>query len=66
MIAFRFNAEELRALCLDFNVDYENLGGDGKLAKALRLVSHMDHRGRSDELIKRLNESRPEDAWPTM
>ncbi len=66
MIAVYFNDEELRSLCLSLNVDYESLGGDGKKARAERLVSHMERHGRSEELLSTLNALRKHVAWPAL
>lgn len=66
MIALHFDEEELRTLCLLLNIDYESLGGDGKRAKAERLVGYLDRRGRSDELLDKLDQLRPRVAWPTV
>jgi hypothetical protein len=66
MIALHFDEDELRTLCLLLNIDYESLGGDGKRAKAERLVGYMDRRGRADELLGKLDQLRPRVAWPTV
>jgi len=66
MIALHFDEDELRTLCLLLNIDYESLGGDGKRAKAERLVGYLDRRGRSDELLDKLDQLRPRVAWPTV
>ncbi|MCC6603091.1 MAG: hypothetical protein IT327_07770 [Anaerolineae bacterium] len=66
MIALHFDEEELRTLCLLLNIDYESLGGDGKRAKAERLVGYLDRRGRTDELLEKLDQLRPKVAWPSV
>lgn len=66
MIALHFDEEELRTLCLLLNIDYESLGGDGKRAKAERLVGYLDRRGRTDELLEQLDQLRPKVAWPSV
>jgi len=66
MIALHFDEDELRTLCLLLNIDYESLGGDGKRAKAERLVGYLDRRGRSEELLGKLDQLRPRVAWPTV
>ena len=34
MVTNRFNTAELRTLCFDLQIDYDDLGGEGKEAKA--------------------------------
>lgn len=46
----KFNLEELKSLCFDLGVDFENLGGTGKSAKARELVLYMQRRGNLDRL----------------
>ncbi len=66
MIAQRFDEDELRTLCLLLNIDFESLGGDGKRARAERLVGYLDRRGRTDELLEKLDQLRPKVAWPSV
>ena len=66
LISVHFSDEELRELCLLLGVDFESLGGDGKKARALRLVMYMERFGRSDELLERLAELRVKVVWPTV
>jgi hypothetical protein len=54
-----FDLDELRILCFDLGVDYDNLGGEGKTAKACELVSYMKRRGRLDELEAAVHRERP-------
>ena len=37
-----YDLEELRTLCMDLNVDYDSLRGEGKAAKARELVLYME------------------------
>ena len=46
----RFNLAELQDLCFDLGVDFEDLGGSGRKAKARELVQYMQRRGRLDAL----------------
>jgi hypothetical protein len=41
-----FNLEELRNICLDIGVDYDDLGGEGKSGKARELVLAVQRHGR--------------------
>ena len=52
----RFNLQELQDLCFDLGVDYEDLGGTGRKAKARELVQYMQRRGRLDALLQAIQE----------
>ena len=58
-----FDDEELRTLCYDLGVDYDDLRGEGKAAKARELVTFLDHRNRIAELVKKCSELRPNVVW---
>jgi len=50
MIRQTFDDQELRDLCFELGIDYENLPGEGKASKARELVSYCERHGRLDEL----------------
>ncbi len=54
-----FNDADLRQLVYDLALDYENLAGENKSARALDLVQYMDNRGRFQELFQRVVQLRP-------
>lgn len=59
-----FNVDELEDLCLRLNnVDYENLGGEGKKGKVRKLVEYMKRHNRIEELLTLLKELRPKVSW---
>ena len=58
-----FAGEELRTLCHDLGVDYDDLKGEGKTARARDLIVYLDHRGRISELIEKCIELRPQVHW---
>lgn len=58
-----FNLSELRTLCFDLQIDYEDLAGPTKGEKALELVTHMQRHGRSAELERKCRELRPHADW---
>ena len=58
-----FNQVELKDLCFRFQVDYESLGGEGKRDKARELITHMERRGRTAELIEACARLRPQVDW---
>jgi hypothetical protein len=64
MIVEAFNTNELRLLCAELNIDYENLGSGGKEIIVLELINYLDRRGNIDELLKYCQRERPGYAWP--
>jgi hypothetical protein len=54
-----FNDDELRALCFDLGVDYENLSGATKVARAIAIVGYFERMHRVDELRRAVKELRP-------
>ena len=58
-----FDEGELRNLCVDLNVDYDNLPGDGKANKAREFVAYLERRGRLAELVARGSQLRPHVSW---
>ncbi|MCP4357360.1 MAG: tetratricopeptide repeat protein [Chloroflexi bacterium] len=61
-----FNTDELRTLCFDLRVDFENLPGEGKNSKVRELISLLERQDRLPELIAALQASRPQTAWETV
>jgi hypothetical protein len=57
------NLEELRELCLRLGVDYDNLGGEGKRARARELLLVLERRKRIDALVDDLDRRRPDVDW---
>ena len=54
-----FNENELRDLCFDLGLDYENLPPGGKKDKARELVSYFIRRNRINYLVSVFREQRP-------
>jgi tetratricopeptide (TPR) repeat protein len=54
-----FNVDELRNLCFDLNILYEDLGGEGKSGKARELVAYCQRRDRLAELEAACRRLRP-------
>ncbi len=46
LITTKFKDSELRTLCVDLGVDYDNLHGMSKADKARELITYLDRRGR--------------------
>jgi hypothetical protein len=54
-----FNDSELRDLCFELHIDYENLPGAGKASKARELVSYCERHGRTRDLAEACCRARP-------
>jgi hypothetical protein len=57
-IVKHFSAEELRTLCFDLGIEYDNLPGDGNAAKARELVALCQRHGRLPDLLRQLRQER--------
>lgn len=58
-----FSDDELRTLCFELSVDYDNLAADTKKGKARELIAEMQRHGRVNELVEKLLDARPHIAW---
>lgn len=58
-----FSDEELRTLCFDLGVEYENLPAQGKAGKARELTAHLDRTGDLPKLIEKCHRLRPNVSW---
>jgi len=54
-----FSLGELRTLCFDLGIDYEDLEGGGKQGKALALVQYARRHGRYSDLVNAVRQARP-------
>jgi hypothetical protein len=63
LLAAHFDAEELRTLCFDLGIDYDDLRGEGKAGKARELITYLERRGRLDELLTIATQLRPQVDW---
>jgi Effector-associated domain 7 len=54
-----FSENDLRDLCFELRLDYENLPGQAKKDKARELVIHFDRRNRINVLVTAFREARP-------
>jgi hypothetical protein len=54
----QFNLAELQDLCFSLEVEFEDLAGSGKSAKARELVLYMQRRGQLDRLVEAIQELR--------
>jgi hypothetical protein len=62
-LAEYFGDSELRDVCFDLGVSYDDLGGESKADKARELVAHLDRRGRLEELVALCSRLRPLVSW---
>ena len=58
-----FSDNELRDVCFELRMDYEDLPGEGKSGKARELISYLDRCGRLAELVAVGKRLRPDIAW---
>jgi hypothetical protein len=59
VIEGHFNTDEIKTLCFDLDIDYENLDGDSKPSKIRELISLCERQNRRDELIETVLRLRP-------
>lgn len=62
-IVASFNIGELRALCFDLDIKYENLRGETLLEKSTELIAYCNRHGNLDNLIERICQLRPQEDW---
>jgi len=58
-----FTVEELREMCFDLGVEYENLPAASKESKVRELISYFERHGRTTELIAWAQRMRPQTQW---
>jgi hypothetical protein len=66
LLSKRFSDGELRTLCFDLGVEYEDLPGAGKADKARELVATMDRYDRLADLVRVGRRSRSDVPWPAI
>lgn len=59
-----FTQEELRQLCFNLGIEYENLPGDTRIAKAQSLLEHGLRHNRLPDLVQQCAQVRPKVEWP--
>jgi hypothetical protein len=55
----QFNDSELRNLCFELAIDYEDLNGSNRLDKARELVAYCNRHGRFQDLMNQIRLLRP-------
>lgn len=58
-----FNLEELQLICFDMGIEWENLAGVTKDAKAREIIRYVERRALMNELLQQLQEIRPSVQW---
>jgi len=64
LLAERFSEGELRTLCFDLGIDYDDLPTGGKSDKARDLVDWMARQGQLPALVEAGRLQRPDVSWP--
>jgi len=63
LITEHFNLEELRTLCFDLDIKYDELGGETLSGKTRELLALLDRHERIPELLDTGKRLRPDAAW---
>jgi hypothetical protein len=64
VLVARFSLEEIKTLCFELGVEYDDLPAVGKRNKARELVRYLDRHGRLDALRVAVMLKRPDVTWP--
>jgi tetratricopeptide (TPR) repeat protein len=62
-LAEHFSEEELRTLCFDLGLDYENLPAQGKVGKARELIAEVERGESVAKLVELCRRARPNVLW---
>jgi hypothetical protein len=63
-MALHFNMEEVRTLCLELGITYDELGGEGLRGRIREMLLHAHRHSRLPALLAALRRERPAVAWP--
>ncbi len=66
MVVDGFNEEELRTLCFDLGLEYDDLPARGRANKARDLISYLERHDRLAELVALGAQLRPNQSWASM
>lgn len=58
-----FNLDELKDLCFELDIDYDDLSGENRSAKARELVARCRRTGRLEDLLAAAERARPKLDW---
>ncbi len=59
----RFSTTDLRTLCFELNIIYDNLSGRSKAEKEIELIDYLERRYRLPDLVKVGKRLRPDISW---
>jgi hypothetical protein len=59
-----FSLEDIRTLCFEMGVDFDDLPGEGKKGKSRELVIYCRNRAMVDKLVNKIRAARSEMPWP--
>ncbi|HUM70458.1 MAG TPA: hypothetical protein PLK31_16620 [Chloroflexota bacterium] len=62
-IARTFDLSDLRGLCFQLSIDYDDLSGQNKKDKIIALVNYCKNRQRLEELVHQCQKLRPKETW---
>lgn len=60
-----FSEGEIRELCFDLDIPYDELSGRGKREKIMELIGYLERRNRLADLLELGRHLRPNVNWPT-
>jgi hypothetical protein len=63
-ISAAFSLEELRGLCFELGIDFDDIRGETREAKARELVLYCQRRSRLEQLAEACARLRPNISWP--
>ena len=63
LLSTHFNKGELRTLCFDLDVEYDDLPGEGTADKARELVRYLERHSRINDLLEVGKQLRPDVPW---
>ncbi len=63
VLTTHYDEDELRTLCFEMWVDYDDLAGQKKTGKARELIAYLERVGRISELVKLGSEQRSHISW---
>jgi len=58
-----FDEDEIKTLCFDLNIDFDDIKGDNKSGKVRELILFVSRRNRLSELIALCKTQRPNESW---
>ena len=61
-----FSLEEIKTICFLLNIDYEELGGEGKTGKARELILHVERNSQLVGLVLAAQALRPNLDWESV